>query len=91
MLDHLDDLESDFSVFHRVDDIYAMDGPQFFSRAYRLSAYQGVMAIRAQAGEQTVKVGSGVQPGEEVVPSTRSELTSNAAFKGLVTFGGSDG
>lgn len=46
MLDYLDDLESDFSVFHRVDDIYSLDGPRFFRLALRLPAYEGVLRMR---------------------------------------------
>lgn len=48
MLDHLDDLESDFSAIHRISDIYALDGPRFFKLAYRMSAYQGVMRMRTE-------------------------------------------
>lgn len=43
----MDDLESDFSAIHRIDDIYALDGPKFFRLAHRISAYQGVIAARA--------------------------------------------
>lgn len=45
MLDHLDDIESDLSVFHRVDDWRQLDPPRFFRLAERLPAYQG--AVRA--------------------------------------------
>lgn len=58
VLDHLDDLESDFSVFHRVEDIYSMPGPRFFKLAYRIFAYEGVMAARIMA-EQEKKRPSG--------------------------------
>lgn len=61
VLDHLEDLESDFSVFHRVDDIYQMDGPRFFSRAARIFAYDGVMTARALA-EQEKQKGSNPTP-----------------------------
>lgn len=49
MIHYLDDLESDFSRFHRIDDIYQMDGPRFMRLAWRVSAYQGVMALRLNA------------------------------------------
>lgn len=52
MIDYLDDLESDFSRFHRVDDIYAMEGPRFFRMAARIFAYDGVMAMRARIEEE---------------------------------------
>ena len=45
MLDHLDDVESDLSVFHRVDDWQRLDSPRFFRLAERLPAYNG--AVRA--------------------------------------------
>lgn len=49
MIDYLADLESDFSRFHRVDDIHELDGPRFFRMAWRISAYGGVMAMRLEA------------------------------------------
>jgi ribonuclease BN (tRNA processing enzyme) len=49
VVDHLADIESDFSVFHRVDDPLALAGPEFFRKAYRLGAYSGVMAVRIAA------------------------------------------
>jgi len=39
----LDDLESDFSAIHRIDDMLAMPAPKFFRLALRLPAYRGVM------------------------------------------------
>lgn len=52
VLDHLEDIDSDMSVFHRVDRAHeAMDGPLFFSRAERLAAYPGVMRARAIAAQ----------------------------------------
>jgi hypothetical protein len=49
VVDHLADLESDFAVFHRVDDPLSLAGPEFFRKAYRLSAYSGVLAARVEA------------------------------------------
>lgn len=49
VLDHLADIESDFSVFHRIDDPLSLSGPEFFRKAYRLSAYRGVMYARVAA------------------------------------------
>lgn len=57
-LDHLADLESDFSVFHRVEDIYNLDGPRFFQFAERIFAYKGVMRARVEA-EQTDSTSNG--------------------------------
>ncbi len=52
VVDYLDDLESDFSVFHRVDDIYALDGPRFLRLALRIFAYDGVLAARLRAEQE---------------------------------------
>jgi hypothetical protein len=68
VIDHLDDLESDFSVFHRVDDIYSLDGPRFFRLAARLSAYQGVMAVRVMDQQEKANP----TPTPVVAPSGRT-------------------
>jgi hypothetical protein len=52
VLDYLDDLESDFSVFHRVDDMYSLGAPEFFRKAHRIGAYQGVVRLRVEAEAQ---------------------------------------
>jgi len=46
VIDHLADLESDFSRFHRIDDIYALDGPRFMRLAWRIGVYEGVIGMR---------------------------------------------
>jgi hypothetical protein len=43
VLDHHEDIDSDMSVFHRVDDYGSMPAPKFFARAARLPVYQGVL------------------------------------------------
>lgn len=53
MLDYMEDVESDLSAFHRVDDPDRLDGYRFLQLAERLFHYRGVMrdhAIRI-AGE----------------------------------------
>ena len=52
MLSHRADLDADFRVFYRTSLKQAehqMSGPEFFALAYRVSAYQGVMAARLEA------------------------------------------
>lgn len=51
VVDHLADVESDFAVFHRVDDPLSLAGPEFFRKACRLSAYSGVLAARVAAAQ----------------------------------------
>lgn len=64
MLDYLDDIESDMSVFHRVDDIYDMEGPRFFKMAWRLPAYSGVMTARLEEERQKPSSGASRDPNE---------------------------
>jgi hypothetical protein len=51
VLDHLDDIESDMSAIHRIDNMYDMPPQKFFRFALRLPAYQGVMRARIEAEE----------------------------------------
>lgn len=46
--DYLDDVASDMSAFHRIDDILDLDGPALWKLAWRLGAYQGRMAVIIQ-------------------------------------------
>jgi hypothetical protein len=57
ILDHLDDLESDFSVFHRIDNIYGLPAREFVAKAERMSAYAGVMQARVIEEKQREEEG----------------------------------
>jgi hypothetical protein len=46
---HLEDVRSDLSAIHRIDEIEAMPAPRFYSLVYRLSAYPGVIQARVRA------------------------------------------
>lgn len=52
MTEHVEDLRSDLSVFHRVDDLEGMPARRFFGFVVRLPAYQGVLAARMEAERQ---------------------------------------
>lgn len=43
IFEHLEDIRSDLSVFHRVDDLESMRVDRFLSFAFRLPHYQGAM------------------------------------------------
>jgi hypothetical protein len=75
VLDHLEDIESDFSVFHRIDDPWSMPGPKFFRFALRLPAYAGVMAARVMAEQEKPETVSRGRPTEDrkVVPLSSVE------------------
>jgi hypothetical protein len=90
------------SVFHRVDDITTLSGPVFFKLAWRLPAYQGVMAARARAAEgsgQPATANASAAPRSSpaasgprrVVPATKAALSMDPAFKGILSFGSGKG
>lgn len=62
MIDHLADLRSDLSRFHRVDDIERLDGPRFMELAWRVSAYEGVIAMRLQEQQQAGRGSASAAP-----------------------------
>lgn len=45
---HLEDVRSDFSVFHRVDEIEEVPASSFFPKAKRLVAYKGAVRLAAE-------------------------------------------
>lgn len=78
MIDYLEDLESDFSVFHRVDDIYSMDSVTFCRRAFRLAAYDGVIAARIyQLQKQEQQMTPQVTAGAKTVESNQATLATS--------------
>lgn len=95
MLDYLDDIASDMSVFHRIDDVTALDGPRFFRLAWRLSAYTGVMQARVVAASEADRdrpaaSGADLYVGahrEEINPGTKASLMAEGAFQGIFSFG----
>jgi hypothetical protein len=90
VLDSLDDLESDFSVFHRVEDMYALPTPKFFRLASRLFAYEGVLRRRliSETQHQHEEQEPAVQhrPDEQVIPPTQAAIMSSA-LADVVSFG----
>lgn len=49
---YLEDIRSDLSVLHRVDDMEVMPAPRFYALAYRLTAYQSVIATKVRRQKQ---------------------------------------
>lgn len=92
MLDHLDDIASDFSVFHRVDDLLALAGPVFFKLVWRLPNYAGVLQQRVLAEQQegagpsTASPSMRAQAGE-TNPGTQATLMAAPEFAGVFSFG----
>lgn len=64
VLDHLEDIDSDMSAFHRVDDaVSTLPAPLYFARAIRLGAYAGVMQARILEARQREQGGTSFNVG----------------------------
>lgn len=88
VVDHLADIESDFSVFHRVDDPLSLAGPEFFRKAYRLPAYPGVLAARVVAQETRSRPDHGAPRAGSGEPAKEVSLTMmRAQFPDLIEMG----
>lgn len=70
VLDFREDVESDFSVLHRVDDLDAMPAGRFFALVGKLGAYQGaVAALAASAPPAAPRTEYAAEPYAEHAPA----------------------
>lgn len=86
MLRYLDVIDSDMSVFHRVDDIRAMASPRFFFLAERLVYYDGALRARLRldhARMQTQPPAAGVAGSPSVVAAPPSGEVSPAVLAAM--------
>lgn len=85
ILDHLDDLDADFRVFYRIDDIESLSGPRFIALALRVFAYQGVMAARAAALETPQQSHNSTEA--RMLEGSRIAITADPVLSELVSVG----
>ncbi len=80
-LDHLDDLESDFSAIHGISDMLAMPAPKFFRMAERLPAYRGMVrnVVEQEAHRRREKFGTA-----EVIPLTPEMARGMPGLEGMI-------
>lgn len=96
MLDCRVEIESDFSVFHRVDDPLQLPSSRFFEFAELLPAYQGATAIglrallqrQEQPDEAAMAAPVAVAPGERLLPAVDDldvleQMTNRPGFPGI--------
>jgi hypothetical protein len=102
VLGHLDDIDADFLAIYGIDlEQVEMPARRYFALAYRLTAYQGVMAARAEEERDDepersttpTRTSSTAPPTRQGAGETAEvSLTQfRAQFPGLVSVGGSDG
>lgn len=88
----MDDVRSDMSRFHRVDEIEDMEATRFFAFAHRLGHYGG--AITSRIAEQATAENAGVAQDPAVVErslarqvdGTRAALEADPLTAGLFSF-----
>jgi hypothetical protein len=91
ILDHFEDVISDLSVFHRIDDWERIPSSRFFAFAERLPAYEG--AVRAALMAKQVPTAAS-SPDREVSehPSvdvaTVAAMSKHPGFPGIEYVGG---
>lgn len=93
-LNHVDDIASDLSVFHRVKKWWRMDAADYFRKAERLGAYAGVIQARAtienEQNESTPATGSHRPHSGQVKPrnveATKTALRANASTADIFDF-----
>lgn len=81
MTHHWDDVLSDFSVLHRLDEsqVEELTPRQFFPRAFRLVHYQGATRDVAMAARHKGPAPEQVQPGS--APTTEVQPTSESVLQ----------
>lgn len=96
VLDHLEDLDADFLAIYGLDlEHVEISAPRYFALAYRLTAYTGVMAARAEEEQEQRQPASSTptRTSTTAAPTPRgsSETTEvsltqfRAQFPGLVS------
>lgn len=95
MVDHLHNLESDFSAFHRIDfdadqeDFGGLSAARFFRMAERIFAYQGVMQALMMHDREKTRARHGT---DKIVALTPEMVASGQAqnlpgLEGLIEWG----
>jgi hypothetical protein len=82
------DVEADFRVFYHLTpaDVVRLSGPHFLALAWRLSAYQGVVAARASAEEENGTAPAHREPGGRVESSAQA-IRSDPALADVIDYG----
>lgn len=88
-LEYEEDIASDLSAFHRVDDPMTLDGPRYFSLAARLPAYAGILQARVVAEEREREKGDGgSHSGSSVGGDQKRTVSDSSAIAMLTADGG---
>lgn len=76
IIDYEEDVASDLSAFHRVDDPMTLDAARYFSLAARLTAYAGILQARVLHEREK---GESAQPHAASGPAAAREPASRVS------------
>lgn len=80
MTDYLDDVVSDLSAVHHIDDAPAMEAAVFFTLAFRLPAYAGAMAaVAARESRASTGRSAKYEPNSDMANNARTAQVAPAA------------
>lgn len=88
-LEYEDDIASDLSAFHRVDDPMTLDGPRYFSLAARLPAYAGILQARVVAEEREREKREGGPEARSSIGGSSPQAVSDSAALAMLAADGS--
>lgn len=87
VLDHQRDLAADFRVFYRLTPAEALelDAPEYLALAHRVSAYAGVMRLRAE-DQEAQRQRTRRKPGTRMVESTPEAVQRDPLLAEAISF-----
>jgi hypothetical protein len=98
VLDHQEDIDADFLAIYGIDLLeQEVSGPRYFALAYRLAAYQGVLAARVdeerdQTSSTTTRTHDAPPPRQGSSENREVSLTAfRVMFPGIVSGGSAGG
>jgi hypothetical protein len=88
VLNYQRDLAADFRVFYRLtpQEAMALPSPEYLALAYRVSAYQGVMALRLAEGEAKERRAR-PRRGARRVAGEREAIQADSLLGSAISFG----
>jgi hypothetical protein len=90
MLDHRDDIDSDFSAIHRIrDPENTLSGPEYFNMAERLPYFAGVLQGKGLEEQEAAKKRQGKHATQGQSPAmgeaaTAGKIETNPSTAGLI-------
>lgn len=92
VLVYLDEVESDLSVFHRIDDIRAVPSSRFYRLAEQLPHYDGavrhVLTAAVAEAQQPQQQRGPLRAVPDISPSTLQAISDHPGFPGIEYAGG---